>query len=39
MAEEQSDARGEARQSFFAKQQLIASAKGIMQQKAPRFMG
>ncbi|MDA8100374.1 MAG: HD-GYP domain-containing protein [Nitrospiraceae bacterium] len=32
MAEEQSDARGEARQSFFAKQQLIASAKGIMQQ-------
>lgn len=34
MSAEQSDARGEARQSFFAKQQLIASAKITFQQLA-----
>lgn len=34
MPAEQSDARGEARQSFFAKQQLIASAKITFQQLA-----
>jgi HD-GYP domain-containing protein (c-di-GMP phosphodiesterase class II) len=32
MSAEQSDARGEARQTFYAKQQLIASAKGAFQQ-------
>jgi len=32
MAEEQSDSRGEARQSFFAKQQLINSARAVFQQ-------
>src|SRR5512142_1637363 len=31
MAEEQSDSRGEARQSFFAKQQLIGSARTALQ--------
>lgn len=34
MSAEQSDARGEARQSFFAKQQLIAEAKKTFQQLA-----
>ena len=34
MSAEQSDARGEARQSFFTKQQLIASAKIAFQQLA-----
>ncbi len=34
MPAEQSDARGEARQSFFAKQQLIAEAKKTFQQLA-----
>jgi len=32
MADEQRDSRGEARQSFFAKQQLINSAKSVFQQ-------
>ena len=32
MADEQSDSRGEARQSFFAKQQLINSARAAFQQ-------
>lgn len=34
MPDEQGDARGEARQSFYAKQQLIASAKSAFQQLA-----
>jgi HD-GYP domain-containing protein (c-di-GMP phosphodiesterase class II) len=32
MADEQGDSRGEARQSFFAKQQLVGSAKAAFQQ-------
>ena len=32
MAAEQHDARGEARQTFYAKQQLLAAAKGVFQQ-------